>query len=351
MNHSQIIRNRAQYLILMGCLCVFLAVSAGISVVLGAVEISSGDIIKIIVNKLVNQTVFVPVWEDNIETIIWNIRVPRVALACIVGAGLSICGVLMQALTKNALADPYVLGISSGASAGAVCSILIGCFRFAGEYATIFGATLGAFLSILLSLRIASFGGKITSTQLILAGIATSALFTALTNLMIYGYHTGSDKTKTAQYWMVGSLSGASWGKVKYAAIAFLVVIVIILLFARELDVLLLGDDVAENLGVETGRIKMVIISMATILTGIVVSISGVIGFIGLVVPHIVRSMVGSRHKYLIPAVLLTGGLFTMLADVASRVIAAPAELPIGIISALIGAPFFLYLIRKNKAR
>ncbi|MCI8276222.1 MAG: iron ABC transporter permease [Lachnospiraceae bacterium] len=345
------IRSRTQYLTLIAGICVLIVIAACLSILIGAVEINPGEIGKIIVNRATGRELFARTWEDNVETIIWNIRFPRVLMACIVGAGLSVCGVLMQALTKNSLADPYVLGISSGASAGAVCAIILGVFRFAGGYSTIFGATAGAAVSITLSLKIASMKGRITSTRLVLAGIATSALFTALTNLMIYGFHTGSDKTKTAQYWMVGSLSGASWGKTGYVAIVFAVAIVIIMLFVRDLDVLLLGDDVAENLGVNTKRIKLVIILMATVLTGVVVSVSGVIGFIGLVVPHMVRTVVGSKHKRLIPAVILVGGLFTMMADVVSRVIVAPEELPIGIISALIGAPFFLYLIRSSKAR
>ena len=204
-------------------------------------------------------------------------------------------------------------------------------------------------LAIVLSMAIATYKGTVTSTQLILAGIATSALFSGITNLIIYGYHTGSDKTKTAQYWMVGSLSGASWEKVKYVAAAFLITVCIILLFTRELDMLLLGDGTAENLGVNVTRIKMVVIIMAAVLTGIVVSVSGVIGFIGLVVPHIARRMVGSRHTIVLPFVIVLGGLFTVLADFLSRVIVAPEELPIGIIAALSGAPFFLYLIRQGK--
>lgn len=333
------------------CICALIVAAICFSVSIGAVKIHPADIFKIIINKTSGKDVFACTWETNIETIIWNIRLPRVLLAGIVGAGLSVCGVLMQALTKNPLADPYVLGISSGASAGAVCAIILGCFNFMGGYSTIFGATLGAALSITLSLAIASLKGKITSTQLVLAGIATSALFGALTNLLIYGYHTGSDKTKTAQFWMIGSLSGASWSKAKYVAVVFAVTIVLIMLFVRDLDMLLLGDDVAESLGVNTRRIKMIIILTATVLTGVVVSVSGVIGFIGLVVPHIVRSIVGSRHKSLIPVVILSGGLFTMMADAASRVIAAPEELPIGILSALIGAPFFLYLIKTSRTR
>lgn len=349
MNSQNNNRGRMRYLSLIFLVCIFIVLAICLSVSVGSVSIRTADIFKIIANRVSRSAVFTQTWETNTETIIWSIRLPRVLMAFIVGAGLSVCGVLMQALTKNSLADPYVLGISSGASAGAVASIVLGLFSFMGSYATMSGAIVGAALSIIMSLGIASYNGKITSTQLILAGIATSALFSGITNLIIYGRYTGSDKTKTAQYWMVGSLSGASWDTLKYVALAFAIAIIIILLFARELDVLLLGDEVAENLGVNTGRIKRVVILMSTILTGIVVSVSGVIGFIGLVIPHVVRSLTGSKHIRLIPLSILSGGLFTMLVDTASRVIAAPEELPIGIISSLIGAPFFLHLIRKGR--
>lgn len=321
-----------------------------VSVSMGAVDVSTPDIIKIIINKMAHREIFSPDWESKTENIIWNIRFPRVLMAFIVGAGLSLCGVLMQALTKNPMADPYVLGISSGASSGAVCVIILGWFSFMGGYSVIFGATIGAALSISLSMRIATVRGRITSTQLVLAGIATSALFTAVTNLIVYGYHTGSDKTKTALYWMVGSLSGATWSKVRYVAIVFVLTVAVILLFSKSLDVLLLGDDVAETLGVDTKKIKLVIIAASTVLTGVVVSVSGVIGFVGLVVPHIVRNLIGSKHGRLIPMSILAGGLFTMIADLISRVVIDPEELPIGVVSAFFGAPFFLYLIRRNSA-
>ena len=319
-----------------------------ISVTIGAVNVSAGDIGKILVNKISGKDIFRIAWEGKTENIIWNIRFPRVLMAFIVGAGLALCGVLMQALTKNPLADPYVLGISSGASAGAVCAILLGWFSFMGGYSVIFGATAGAGVSICLSLSIASIHGRITSTQLVLAGIATSALFSAFTNLMVYGINTGSDKAKMALYWMVGSLSGATWSKLRYVVVVGVVVIVVIFLFAKELDVLLLGDDVAETLGVDTRKMKLVIIATSTILTGVVVSVSGVIGFVGLVVPHIMRSFVGSGHRRLIPMAILGGGLFTMLTDLISRTIIAPSELPIGVVAAFFGAPFFLYLIRRG---
>ncbi len=349
MERHKIVQSRIQYGMFVLLLCALIVFAACFSVSIGAVDIDPASIFKIITNRAFGKALFARGWEDRTETIIWSIRFPRVIMAFIVGAGLSVCGVLMQALTKNALADPYVLGISSGASTGAVCAIILGWFRFMGGYATIFGATLGAALSILLSMGIASARGRIASSQLVLAGIATSALFSALTNLVIYGCHTGSDKTKTAQYWMIGSLSGADWGTAGYVAVVFAAAIGIVLLFVRDMDVLLLGDDVAESLGVDTGRIKRVIILMATVLTGVVVSVSGVIGFIGLVVPHIVRAVVGSKHIRLLPAAILVGGLSTMLADVVSRVVMAPEELPIGIVSALMGAPFFLYLIKTER--
>ena len=195
-----------------------IVIAVTISTTIGAVNVSASDIGKILVNKMSGKDIFQIAWEGKTENIIWNIRFPRVLMAFIVGAGLSLCGVLMQALTKNPLADPYVLGISSGASAGAVGVIILGWFSFLGGYSVIFGATLGAAISICLSLGIASIKGRITSTQLVLAGIATSAFFSAVTNLIIYGFNQGSDKTKMAQYWMVGSLSGATWSRVKYVA-------------------------------------------------------------------------------------------------------------------------------------
>ena len=336
------------FLAVLGLVVLLLAASLTISVTIGAVDVSAADVGKILVNRSLDKEIFAATWESKTENIIWNIRFPRVLMAFFVGQGLALCGVLMQALTKNPLADPYVLGISSGASSGAVCAILLGWFNWMGGYSTMFGATLGAMASICLSLSIASIHGRITSTQLVLAGIATSALFSAFTNLIVYGFNSGSDRTKMALYWMVGSLSGSSWSKLKYVAIVSFVVICVIFLFAKHLDVLLLGDDVAETLGMDTRKMKLMIIAASTILTGVVVSVSGVIGFVGLVVPHVMRSFVGSNHRRLIPISILGGGLFTMIVDLIARTVMDPNELPIGVVAAFFGAPFFLYLIKKG---
>lgn len=347
MKRSSVTGRRGRFFLLLLLILGMIAAATCISVTMGAVDISPLNIGKIIINRSLGREVFEAAWEAKTENIIWNIRFPRVLMAFIVGAGLSLCGVLMQALTKNSLADPYVLGISSGASAGAVSAMVLGAFSFFGGYSVIAGATIGAAISITLSMRIASIRGRITSTQLVLAGIATSALFSAVTNLIVYG-GGASDKTKTALYWMVGSLSGSTWSRLRYVSVVFVIAVSVIFFFAKELDVLLLGDDVAETLGVDTRRLKWMIIAASTVLTGVVVSVSGVIGFIGLVVPHIMRRIAGSGHKRLIPLVILGGGLFAMIADLLSRVLIAPEELPIGVISAFFGAPFFLYLIRRG---
>ena len=342
------LQKRSQYIAFCIIMVVILIAAFLVAIRLGSVEMEFETIWGVLVNSFAGRSVYEAVWRQSAETIILNIRIPRVLTAFVVGAGLTLCGILMQVLTKNSLADPYVLGISHGASAGAVSVIMYGWLNFLGGYGTMAGAFLGAILSILLALRIATIRNKVTATQLVLAGIAVSALFGALTNFMIYHTKTGSDKVKTATYWMMGSLSGSTWEKLKYATIAFVVCFILIMFLTRQLDVLLLGDDVAATVGVDTGKLKLWIIIIATLLTGIIVSISGTIGFVGLTFPHITRSIVGTKHKRLVPASMLVGGAFLVIADILSRVLVAPEELPIGVVSAFFGAPFFLYLIRKS---
>ena len=318
------LRKRSRYLIfcaiMLAVLFVLLILAAG----LGSVSLPFETIRSIIVNTVTKKEVYPVTWEESAETILLGIRIPRILTAFIVGAGLTLCGILMQALTKDPLADPYVLGISHGASAGAVSVIMYGYLKFLGGYGTMVGAFCGAVISIALALKIAAIRNKVTATQLVLAGIAVSALFGAITNFMIYHTKTGSDKVKTATYWMMGSLSGASWEKLKYATIAFVICLILILFLSKGLDVLLLGDDVAVTVGVNTERLKMGIIILATLLTGVIVSISGTIGFVGLTIPHITRSIVGTKHKRLIPASVLVGGTFLVAADIISRVAVAP---------------------------
>jgi len=342
------LHKQSHYLTFCLIMLAVLIISFVLAIRLGSVDMDFDVIRRILVNKFTGHEIFDKDWEASTEEIVWTIRTPRILTAFVVGAGLTLCGILMQVLTKNSLADPYVLGISHGASAGAVSVIMYGWLSFLGGYGTMAGAFFGAVLSIMLSLRIATIRNKVTATQLVLAGIAVSALFGAVTNFMIYHTKTGSDKVKTATYWLMGSLNGSTWEKLKYVTIAFVICFILIMLLTRQLDVLMLGDDVAATVGVDTGKLKMWIIVLATLLTGVIVSVSGTIGFVGLTFPHITRSIVGTKHRRLVPASMLVGGTFLVIADILSRVVVAPEELPIGVVSAFFGAPFFLYLIRKS---
>jgi len=322
-----------------------------LAIFLGSVMVSPKTVCQILANHFSRREIYPAVWSASEESIVWTIRFPRVIMAFIVGAGLALSGILMQALTRNSLADPYVLGISSGASAGAVAVIMYGWFSFMGTFHIAFGAGLGALISIVIAMKVSSVDNKITATQLVLAGIAVSTLFTALTNFMIYYKQSGSDKQKTAMYWMMGSLSGANWSSVLYVFIIFLVCVIAILFFTGHLDILMLGDDAATTLGLNLRFIKIGIIILCTLMTGAIVSVSGVIGFVGLIIPHVTRSIIGPKHGRLIPAAILVGGLYMILCDLISRVIVSPEELPIGVLTALFGAPFFLFLIRKSRSK
>ncbi len=345
------LRSKRAYTIFMIGAVILLVLSVILAVFGGSVTVDPKTVCQVLINHITGRDVFPVTWRDSTDNIIWTIRFPRVVMAFFVGAGLAISGILMQAMTKNSLADPYVLGISSGASCGAVAVIMYGFFSFAGRFHTAVGAAIGAVVAISIAMSISSVGGKITSSQLVLAGIAVSTMFTAITNFMIYYTKTGSDKVKTAMYWMMGSLNGADWASVGYVAIISIICIVVILFFTNSLDVLMLGDDAATTLGVNLRMIKISIIILCTILTGAIVSVSGVIGFVGLIIPHITRSLIGPKHGRLIPAAILTGGIFVILCDLISRVIVSPEELPLGVLTALFGAPFFLFLIRQSRSK
>jgi len=348
-NHQRLpLRSKKAFLIFCLCAGAVTILALILSVLVGSVSINSAWIGEILVNRITGREIFERTWENGTESIIWTIRFPRVLMAFLVGAGLSLSGILMQALTKNALADPYVLGISSGASAGAVAVIMYGFFSAFGNFHITVGASLGAVISIVIALRVSSIHNRITPTQLVLSGIAVSAFFSAITNTMIYYNKTGSDKVRTAMYWMMGSLSGATWPKVIYIFFAFLICLIVLSFFCSSLDVLMMGDDAASTLGLNLRRTRLSVIAICTILTGAIVSVSGVIGFVGLLIPHITRSIVGSKHARLIPASVIVGGTFVILCDVLCRVLVAPEELPLGVVTAFFGAPFFLFLIRKS---
>lgn len=326
---------------------ILFVVTTTVSIWFGAVKIRPDWIGKILVNQILGREVFAPEWEENIASIIWDIRLPRVIESFLIGSGLALAGLGMQALTKNSLADPYVLGISSGASAGAVFVIMTGALGFLGGSRVTVGGFIGAIVAILIAVRCATIRGRMTAVQLVLSGVAVSSLFTAVVNLLIYT-SADSSKQRTAMFWMIGSLAGSNWSDVTIIFCVFVPCVAVAFFIRESLDVLLLGDDAAKTLGVNIGVLKLIIILISTLLAGTIVSMSGVIGFVGLVIPHLTRMFVGSGHKYSIPGVVLVGGIFMLWCDLISRVVAAPQEIPIGVITACIGAPFFLWMLRRG---
>lgn len=277
------------------------------------------------------------------DAIIWDLRLPRVLVAAAVGAGLALCGAVMQALMRNPLADPYLLGLSSGASLGAVAFLLLGASLLMP-----LGAFLGAGTAMGLTLLLTQLLGGATPTRAILAGIAISALAAAATSFLIFWSATG-DSYREILSWLMGSLSGVVWVDALLVLVALVVAGVPILLSGRALDAFAFGDTAAATLGVDVARLRWWLLGGTALLTGILVSIGGAIGFVGLIIPHVVRLMTGSRHRLLLPVAMLLGASFMIWTDTAARSLFAPRELPVGIITALLGAPIFLLVLLRYR--
>lgn len=314
----------------------------------GAVNLRPDWIFQIIVNHITGKEVFPVEWEAFMDGIVWGMRFPKVIVAACVGGGLSLVGIMMQAMTKNSLADPYILGISSGASTGATSVILLGSIPLIGASSVQMGAFLGAMASSLLVFVIAGSSGRFNSTTLVLSGTAVSAIFSAFTNVLIF-LSPEKQKLNSAMFWMTGSFASAEWADVLPAVLALLVILVLTMVIHSSLDALLLGEEIAVTVGVNVKVLKIIIIISSSLVTGVMVSMSGVIGFVGLVIPHISRTLAGTVHRRLIPFSVLLGGIFMVLADMVARIVVAPSELPIGVVTALLGAPFFLFLIKKSR--
>ena len=277
------------------------------------------------------------------DAIIWELRPPRVLAAAAVGAGLALCGAVMQALTRNPLADPYLLGLSSGASLGAVAFLLAGATLLMP-----LGAFLGAGTAMALTLLVTQLLGGATPTRAILAGISVSALAAAATSFLIFWSSTG-DSYREILSWLMGSLSGVVWPEAWLAMAALTLAGLPVLLAGRSLDAFAFGDTAAATLGVEVEHLRWLLLGGTALLTGVLVSIGGAIGFVGLIVPHLVRLLTGSRHRVLLPVAMLLGASFMVWTDTAARGLFAPRELPVGIITALLGAPIFLAVLLRYR--
>lgn len=335
------------YKILFFLLLVCLLITMTFAITLGSVSLQAKDVWKIIINNTFQQEIFTRDWKGNLEIIVWKLRAPRVITGVLAGASLSLVGILMQCLTKNPLASPYILGISAGASTGAVGAILF----FGGSLLIVSsGAFIMGTLTSVIVFYFAGRGGDFSSTKLVLIGVAISSLFSGITTLMI-SLAPHSEKIQGALFWLSGSLSGSNWSYIPLMSIALLLSVFFSFFYYRELNILTTGDENALTLGVDIEKLRLVIIIISTLLTGIVVSNTGVIGFVGLVIPHITRGIVGGNHKKVIPIALVLGGIFLVITDIFTRVLFTSQEIPIGVITSIMGAPFFLHMLKSKKYR
>lgn len=311
------------------------ALLAGIA--FGAVPVAPGDIVGALSRALAGRST------GMIDTLVTQVRLPRVVLAAIVGAALAGAGAIYQALFRNPLADPYILGVSSGAGLGAMIALTLTAQTTAVRYGAVPAAAFaGALLTMLLVTRLAAWRGRLDTASLLLAGVAISYTLAALTSfLMVFA----REQMAAVVFWMMGGLSAASWPYVAMIAPMFAVGAVLAMAFPRELNLMLLGDERAGHLGVDVKRFKLYALAVASLLTAAAVAVAGLIGFVGLMVPHGVRLLLGPDHRALLPASLLGGATVLVLADLIARVVLAPVEIPVGIVTALIGGPFFVWLL------
>lgn len=287
----------------------------------------------------------------SIFDIVWTIRLPRVLMGCVVGMSLALSGVIMQATVQNPLADPYILGLSSGASLGATFSIMIGASTvFTGVLARTsiaFWGFLGAFVVSLAVFFLSSVGGRVTTSRMILSGVVMSSICSAFSNIIIY---LNSDKSdiQSVTFWTFGSLSTATWDKLTGPALCLFICLLFFTTQLRRLNIMLLGDETATTLGVNLSRTRKIYMLITALLTAVVVCYCGIIGFVGLMIPHIARAITGSDYRRLLPVATLVGGIFMIWADVVARFLVKGKEVPIGIITSAVGAPVFLFIMLKN---
>jgi len=328
-------------------LCVLVIISLVVGVMIGTISIHPLTTICLWLNKLSFGFLFKDFGSDIERVIIIDVRTPRVILALLVGMGLAIAGCCMQGIFRNPMAEPYILGMSSGASFGAALAIVLGIGKVFGGLAIPSMAFIGAFLAIFITYNIARTDGRTPTETLLLSGIAIGFLLQAGTSFLkiIAEEHT----LKTVILWLMGSCSMATWKDLGIIILPLCLGITLLFFLSRELDILQCGEETSAHLGVEVERIKNILLIGCSLITAICVAFTGIIGFVGLIIPHIVRLIIGPSHNILLPASALSGGIFLVLCDILARSIKPPTEIPIGIITAIIGAPYFIYLLRRRK--
>ncbi len=318
-----------------GVLAALLVAGALAGLALGAARIPLADVLAALTGRA---------QPGPFTTIVLDVRLPRVLLAAVVGAGLALVGAVLQALVRNPLADPYLLGISSGASTGAVLVVVLGV----GAVSMQAGAFAGALLAMVTVYAMARSGAAVTTGRLVLAGVAVQYVLSALTSLVLVT-SAENEHLRAILFWTLGGLGQARWHTLLLPALVLGAGLALLLALARPLDLLLVGEEGATVLGLDTGRFRAASFVLASLVTAVLVTVSGAIGFVGLMVPHAARMAVGAGHRALLPVAALGGAAFLVLADLAARTVAAPEEIPVGVLTALTGGPFFLWLLRRTR--
>jgi iron complex transport system permease protein len=319
---------------------------AGIAI--GSASVAAATVARVLAFHLLPQGIIdVSDIPEPHQVIVWLIRTPRVIVAALVGAGLAVAGVQMQGLFRNALASPDIVGTSSGGVLGAVLALATGLATRSIFYLPVMSFA-GALLALFLVYFIATRRGRTPVSTLLLTGVAFNALMGAITSFVISLQWVRWEVAQEILFWMMGGLDSRAWKHVWLTLPCVVIGLIIAIAYSRDLDVLLLGEDTALAVGADIERVKRVILTSAALLTGAAVAVSGLIGFVGLVVPHIVRLIIGPKHRYLLPASALTGAAFLILTDILARTVNRPEEIRLGIVTAILGAPFFLYLLLRH---
>ncbi|MFC9550074.1 FecCD family ABC transporter permease [Rhodococcus sp. NPDC056960] len=315
-----------------------LAGSIAVVITFGPASLSVGDVYAVVLEHAGVGTSGVSRIKDGI---VWELRLPRTLLAAVCGAGLALCGTIMQSLLRNPLADPFVLGISSGASTGAVVVVVLGLG--AGAVSLSAGAFAGAVIAFVLVMLLASGAGGGTS-RVVLAGVAGTQLFSALTSFIVIS-SADAEQTRGVLFWLLGSLSGADWTDVAVCGAITLAGLVVCLTQSSALDAFTFGNTAAAALGVSVRWIRLLLLGITALVTAALVSAAGAIGFVGLVLPHAARFLVGPRHSRLLPTTAVVGAIFLVWVDAIARTVFAPQEVPVGVVTALIGVPAFAIIL------
>jgi len=341
--HSKSVSNVRFYtLTLLLCAVTLLSILA--STGMGYMGISSADIVKVLYAKLLKAPDILTNIDAAIPYVVLDVRLPRILTAVLVGAGLAVSGVIYQGILLNPLADPYTLGISSGAAFGASLA-LVANVTMLGQFSTPLFAFIGAVITLLIVMRLSSFNGQISAQTLILSGVIIGAILSAGISFLKY---VADEQVGVIIFWLMGSFAAATWDGVLLVAVTLLFGIIIGMYYSRDLNIMSLGRRASDTLGVDTANTRKVLLLSASLVTAVCVAVTGIIGFIGLIVPHLMRFLVGPDNRKLLPVSALAGAILLLYADTITRAI-LPVEVPIGVLTALIGGPFFCLIFRRKQ--